>query len=173
MVYVSINLGGNLTCSVKFKRKYKPISCAARNTTWTPIDSCTKYFVRHRPTTLQKSRILFGTTPISFSNMYKPGGTAHIVGTGDITGRIIHQESDKWGRWVSLTFRGQALISLTVVSAYQVVGKPTNPGCITAASQQQSLLLQSEDATSNPRTAFRQDLLTFLRMQRAKDTRYY
>ncbi len=116
----------------------------------------------------QKSRILFGTTPISFSNMYKPGGT-HIVSTGDITGQIIHQESDKWGRWVSQTFRGQALISsLTVVSAYQVVGKPTNPGCITAASQQQSLLLQSEDATSNPRTAFRRDMLTFLKMQRAK-----
>jgi hypothetical protein len=58
----------------------------------------------------QKSRMRFGTTPISFANMYKPGGT-HIISTGDITGQITHQESDKWGRWVSQTFRGQEHIA--------------------------------------------------------------
>jgi exonuclease III len=115
----------------------------------------------------KKSRMQFGTTPISFASMYKPDGT-HMISQGDITGRIIHQESDKWGRWVSQTFRGQAERSITIISAYQVVGKPTIPGCITAASQQQSLLLQSQDVTSNPRTAFRRDLLQFLKSSIAK-----
>jgi hypothetical protein len=49
-----------------------------------------------------------------------------------------------------------------------VVGKPVNRVCITAASQQQSLLLQSQDVTSNPRTAFRRDLLTYLKLQQLK-----
>jgi exonuclease III len=111
-----------------------------------------------------KSRIVFGTTPISFASMYKPGGT-HIISTGDITGRIKHQESDKWGRWVSQTFQGKAHISITVISAYQVVGKPTVQGSITAASQQQSLLLQNQDDTANPRIAFRRDLMLYLKSQ--------
>jgi hypothetical protein len=44
-----------------------------------------------------KSRMVFGTTPISFASMYKPDGT-HIISTGNITGRIQQQDSDKWGR---------------------------------------------------------------------------
>jgi hypothetical protein len=115
----------------------------------------------------RKTRVLFGTTAISFTNMYKSGGT-YILSTGNITGRIIHQESDKCRWWVSQTFRGHAQIKITVITAYQEVGEPVNCGCITTASQQQSLLLQSQVVTSNQRTAFRRDLLTYLELQQLK-----
>ena len=45
------------------------------------------------------------------------------------------------------------------------MGKPTVSGSITVASQQQSLLLQNQDATTNPRTAFRRDLLEYIKTQ--------
>jgi hypothetical protein len=39
-----------------------------------------------------------------------------------------------------------------------VVNKPITIGCITAAAQQQSLLIQANDGLKNPRSAFRRDL---------------
>jgi exonuclease III len=109
----------------------------------------------------RRSRIIFGTTPILFANPYKPGGT-FIVSAGDITGRIRHQETDKWGRWVSQTLQGREGLLITVISAYQVVSKEITPGSITSASQQQSLLMSANDTTANPRTAFRRDLTHYI-----------
>lgn len=108
-----------------------------------------------------RSKLIFGTTPISFTSMYKPGGT-FMLSSGDITGRVLHQAQDKWGRWVSQTYQGKHGMNIMVISAYQVVGKPAKPGCITTASQQQSLLLQAQDVFTNPRTAFRRDLHQYL-----------
>ncbi len=85
-----------------------------------------------------------------------------MVGAGDVTGRIIHQEKDKWGRWVSQTLQGRAGIKVTIILAYQVVGTTIAPGSITAALQQQTLLLQDQDITLNPRTAFRRDLNEYI-----------
>jgi exonuclease III len=97
----------------------------------------------------RRSKIIFGTTPLSFHSPYKPGGT-FMVSAGDVSGRIVHQEKDKWGRWVSQTLQGRAGIKVTIISAYQVVGTTITPGSITAASQQQTLLLQDQDITLNP-----------------------
>jgi exonuclease III len=110
----------------------------------------------------RRSRVVFGATPIPFTNNYKPGGT-FIVSAGDVTGRIKHQEPDKWGRWVSQTLQGKGGKFVTIISAYQVVSTAIVPGSITAASQQQSLLLAAQDSTINPRTAFRRDLSVYIR----------
>ena len=104
-----------------------------------------------------RSRVTFATTPIAFPKQYKPGGTFMLT-VGDLTGRVIEQHADKWGRWVSHTFKGRGTTIVTIYSAYQVVNKPIALGCITTASQQQSLLLQEQDKLTNPRSAFRRDL---------------
>jgi hypothetical protein len=61
-----------------------------------------------------RSRLISGTTPISFETNYKPGGSM-IVSMGDITGRIVVQSHDKWGRWTSQTLRGISGVNLTVI----------------------------------------------------------
>ena len=104
-----------------------------------------------------RSRLTFGTTPIAFSKYYKPGGTFMIT-AGDLTGRVIAQKHDKWGRWVSQLYQGRASTKIVIYSAYQVVAKIVKLGSISTASQQQSLLLQAQDPLNNPRSAFRRDL---------------
>ncbi len=54
----------------------------------------------------RRSRVIFGTTPIPFTNSYKPGGT-FMLSAGDVTGRMKLQNKDKWGRWVSQTLQGR------------------------------------------------------------------
>ena len=95
-----------------------------------------------------------GTTPIPFSTNYKPGGTMNIA-IGDMTGRIITQTHDHWGRWTSQTFRGSGNTNVTVISAYQVVSDNPHTGLTTATAQQQSLLIQY---SLTPRKAFKRDL---------------
>ena len=85
-----------------------------------------------------------------------------MVSTGDITGRIIGQSYDKWGRWTSQTFRGAGNRNVTIISAYQVVTDNPHTGLITVTSQQQSILVQSNDSVT-PRMAFKRDLRKFLR----------
>jgi hypothetical protein len=96
-----------------------------------------------------------------FHSHYKPGGT-FLVTVGNISGRILHQKSDKWGRWVSQEFSGKDGARVVVISAYQPVAKHGQEGNLTVAAQQKSLLLQTQDTTDNPRTAFRRDLFYLL-----------
>ncbi|KAI2511569.1 hypothetical protein MHU86_2823 [Fragilaria crotonensis] len=70
---------------------------------------------------------------------------------------------DRWGRWVIQEFSGRAGIKLIIVSAYQPVDRRGHEGNLTVASQHRSLLLQTQDALNNPRSAFRRDLLETLR----------
>ena len=81
-----------------------------------------------------------------------------MVTAGNISGRLIQEDKDQWGRWVSHTYQGRGNLKITMFSAYQVVGKEIKPGTITSASQQHSLLLQQNDTVRNPRDAFRRDL---------------
>ena len=62
----------------------------------------------------------------------------------------------------SQTFQGQAGVTITMISAYQVVTDSPGKGLITAASQQQSFLIQEQDPVISPRQAFRRDLQRFL-----------
>jgi exonuclease III len=44
----------------------------------------------------QQPKATFGTTPITFNNMYKPGGT-FMVTAGDLSGRLLQTDHNKWG----------------------------------------------------------------------------
>jgi exonuclease III len=113
----------------------------------------------------ERSRLTMGSTPISFSGQYKPGGTL-ILSTGAITGRIHLKGTDKWGRWSYHTLLGLNGRTFTVISAYQPIAmNHDNRGSYTISAQQRCLLLQSKDQFDNPRKAFRRDLQLFLKSQ--------
>jgi exonuclease III len=116
----------------------------------------------------ERNRLAIGTSPIPFKTTFKPGGTM-VMAVGSITGRVIKQERDKWGRWTSQIFQGQGGRSLAVISVYQPVAKSGKVGRITVTAQQESLLLQSNDTVHNPRVAFRRDLSTWIADYRTKD----
>jgi exonuclease III len=106
----------------------------------------------------ERDRIVASTTPIPFHTTYKPGGTMALA-VGSLTGRIIKQIRDKWGRWVCQEFRGCGVRKVVIISAYQpVLNNSKTTGKITVVSQQKSLQLQDNDETSHPRTAFRREL---------------
>ncbi|KAI2507029.1 hypothetical protein MHU86_7414 [Fragilaria crotonensis] len=105
-----------------------------------------------------RTKFIAGTTPIPFRTHYKPGGT-FLLTIGSLSGRIIRQTQDRWGRWVVQECVGRSGTKLVIASAYQPVDKRGQDGNLTVAGQQRSLLLQSQDALGNPRSAFRRDLL--------------
>ena len=110
-----------------------------------------------------RSKIQFGTTPIPFSTLYKPGGT-FLAALNHTTGRVAFQSADKWGRWSSQTLRGKHERKITVISVYQVVVDSPGSGLTTAAAQQRALLIDAEDRLSDPRQAFIRDLHAFLQL---------
>jgi hypothetical protein len=110
----------------------------------------------------QRSRISFSNSPLPFSGFYKPGGTLSMT-LNHLTGRVVQQTEDKWGRWVSQTLQGRNGRCLTIINVYQVVNKHITAGSISVAAQQRSLLIQSNDTTHNLITAFRRDLGTEVR----------
>ena len=110
----------------------------------------------------ERTRLAFGTTPITFTTTYKPGGT-FIMSSGSFSGRMTKQVQDPLGRWVLQEFVGQQGKLLVVVSAYQTVDKRGDQGALTIAAQQSSLLPLAKDSVTNPRTAFRRDLVQAMR----------
>jgi hypothetical protein len=66
-------------------------------------------------------RLVLGTTPITFVKAYKPGGTMALT-TGSLTGRVVTQTRDKWGRWVVQEFQGRHQRRLVIFS---VLSLPT------------------------------------------------
>ena len=113
----------------------------------------------------QRSKINIANTPIAFRNIYKPGGT-FMMTMGHATGRVKSTYQDKWGRWVSQIFQGRAGQVITIISAYQVVTDTPGKGLTTAASQQQSFLIQAQDPVIAPRIAFRRDLGQYLQQRK-------
>ena len=85
------------------------------------------------------------------------------MSVGDITSRMSERFQEKWGRWTSQTFRGRDGNALTVISAYQVVTDNPARGTTTAAAQQYSLLLHTNDKLKAPRAAFRRDLTAYVK----------
>ena len=115
----------------------------------------------------QRSRLIMGSTPTPFATMYKPGGTM-VLSTGNITGRVIASDMDPWGRWTSQTYRGLNQMRITIISAYQVGQDDPKKGAVTAATQQRSLLLLANDPVSDPRTAFKRDLSSYIQACKSK-----
>ena len=148
------NRGGQFDtfCSIH-KEIQADISCGQEHkldTTQMPIRSILYATAKQH---WNRSRMMFGTSPIPFTSHYKPGGT-FVFTTGSITGRVRKQHRDKWGRWVSQEFSGRNSSTIIVISAYQPVEKTGKEGTNSVASQHRSLLLQSGDTTDNLRTAF-------------------
>jgi exonuclease III len=143
-------------CSLIKETQADILCCQEHNidTTNTQAKAILHTTVRHHR---QRSCLTYRNSPIPFHSFYKPGGTMTIT-VNNLTGRVVEQTSDKWGRWVAQTYQGPNGKRLIVFNAYQVVQKPIQPGKITVASQQHSLLIQAADPTTNPRTAFRRDL---------------
>ena len=115
-----------------------------------------------------RNRIAISTTPITFEAAYKPGGTM-IMTVENLTGRVVDQVRDKWGRWTIQVFTGKGKTKVVIVSAYQPVDNTSGVGKTTVAAQQQSLLIMAKDPTTNPRTAFRRDLLATLQEYRKQE----
>ena len=109
----------------------------------------------------KKSKLHFGSTPFTFANMYKPGGTM-LAALNHTSGRVVSHTVDKWGRWTAQTLRGKHDRKITIVNVYQVVPDTPGSGKVTSATQQRSLLLDSEDRLSDPREAFLRDLNAYL-----------
>ena len=109
-----------------------------------------------------RNRLVMGTSPITFDNAYKPGGTL-ILTVDSLTGRVVKQDRDKWGRWVIQEFIGRGNRRLVLFSVYQPVDKTSQPGRVTVAAQQVSLLCLSQDPVKNPRRAFCRDLFKALK----------
>ncbi|KAI2490869.1 hypothetical protein MHU86_23692 [Fragilaria crotonensis] len=109
----------------------------------------------------ERNRMVMGTTPITVETPYKPGGTL-IATVGSLMGRVVQQGRDKWGRWVFQEFIGKGNRRVVLFSAYQPVEKHSQPGKITVAAQQKSLLCMTQDPIQNPRSAFRRDLFNVL-----------
>ena len=118
------------------------------------FDTAGQHWARHR--------IAIGTSPIPFETPFKPGGTM-IMTVDSLTGRLCKQDKDKWGRWTTQIFQGQAGRHLAIMSVYQPIVKGGAAGKITVAAQQTSLLMQSGDKVKNPRVAFRRDLVVQLK----------
>ena len=109
----------------------------------------------------ERSKITFATTPIQFTSTYKPGGS-FLITTQHLTSRVTQQLRDKWGRWTIQEYQGHNGCKLVIISAYQVVSKRNKNGLITAAAQQQSLLLTEGDKIQDPCAAFSRDILVML-----------
>jgi hypothetical protein len=75
-------------------------------------ETATKHWERHR--------LVIGTSPITFSNVYKPGGTM-IVTVDSMMGRVVKQDRDRWGCWVIQEFIGRGNRRLALFSVYQPV----------------------------------------------------
>jgi hypothetical protein len=89
-----------------------------------------------------RSKFHFGSTPIQFAKMYKPGGTL-LASLNHTTGRVISHSIDKWGRWTAQTLRGKHDRRITIVNVYQVVNDTPGSEIVTSATQQRQLTVGS------------------------------
>ena len=144
---------------VRLSTKFKPTYFVAKSTIWTPIAPKLdrSYIKQHALIGGSNRASCLGPTPLHSPDSYKPGGT-FMISSGDLTGRVIAQKHEKWGRWVSQVYQGKGSTKKLLYSAFQIVAKDVKLGCITTASQQQSLLIQANDPNTNPRSAFWRDI---------------
>ena len=83
-------------------------------------------------------RVEFSSSSVSLQNEYKPGGSL-IYATGNESGRVIAQGSDRLGRWSWLRLKGKGR-TIRLITAYQVCKKPTNKTGYAAYHQHDSVL---------------------------------
>jgi hypothetical protein len=102
------------------------------------------------------------SSKLQIVSTYKPGGTV-IIAQGDATGRVISQDSNKYGRWSYLHLQGHDDKVITYITAYQVCKNPTNTQGITAFHQQATAFSREKRKNTNPRHKFRHNLIKFIK----------
>jgi hypothetical protein len=110
---------------------------------------------RHR---WQWNCLTVSSTPVRFAKSNKTGGVM-MISVNSLSSWMVKMSEDKWGRWTSQRYQGKHSIHVTILSVYQVVDSTAAlQGNLTASSQQQALLVEANDNTTNPRQAFCRDL---------------
>lgn len=109
-------------------------------------------------------RTVVGSTPISQNRQYKPGGVMAMT-MGPVSGRVMKTHKDKFGRWVSMTFRRRHDVPLTIICTYQVVD--VNPEAVGAETYAAQLRASYDHANrpnpNNIRQHHCQDLLAYVK----------
>jgi hypothetical protein len=91
------------------------------------------------------------------------GGTG-VIATKTTIGQITKNGlgGDAMGRWSYIHLKRHQKPPVTIISIYQVCINPTNPIGSTAWHQQRRALDQANRSTTHPRTAFIDDLISFI-----------
>ena len=82
--------------------------------------------------------------------------------TGLLVSRVCTVISDDLGRWTGFELLGRDGKSLIVLCAYQVCQKGGRQGCLTAFSQQYTILRRKGVDRPDPRRQFIKDLIDLL-----------
>jgi hypothetical protein len=115
----------------------------------------------------QQHKIELGSSELHTVSNYKPGETT-IIAQGDATGRIIYQDSDKYGRWSYFHLQGQNDTIITYISVYKVCKKPTNAQGIASYHQQETAFRIERRPNANPQHNFREDIIKFIQSQQTR-----
>ena len=112
-------------------------------------------------------RIVTSCSSVRAAHQYLPGGTATLI-TGNLTGRIVHTESDKdLGRWNHVRIRGNQGVFVSIITAYMVCKSSISTTGPTTAFRQQYSILRARGITNpNPRQQFITDFQEFIQEQR-------
>ena len=113
-----------------------------------------------RRTGIREYHFITSESEVPFESRKKPGGTFCITGPRMKT-RIKERILDHMGRWAGCIYQLKKL-QFALISVYQTV-ENTHHGPTSIHSQQVAILIK-EGRTISPRQAFKQDLMTTIKM---------
>eukprot|EP00957_Ditylum_brightwellii_P193842 14760753-Ditylum_brightwellii.AAC.1 len=125
--------------------------------------STTKAIHKNARKVFNQCKIVSASSSIPIENYYKPGGTTSII-QGNLTARVVEQDSDPYGQWVLTKFAARNGKFITVIAAYQPC-KVTKKQGVTMYHQQVALLKQDGHDIC-PCRAFILNLIKLLRSRR-------
>jgi hypothetical protein len=123
-----------------------------------------------KQTTNEKTSLQINSSASQINQRYLPGGTATLL-VGNTVGRVEPngKGGDSLGRWSYVHLRRKQLKPVTIITIYQVNKQPTNAIGNTAWHQQRLALDAHGHHDTHPRTAFINDLITFINSLRQQD----
>jgi len=116
-----------------------------------------------RNTTKEKTTLQINSSNSKTTQRFLPGGTATLL-IGNTVGRVepSGRGGDSLGRWSYIHMRRKQMKPVTIVTIYQVNKQPTNTIGNTAWHQQRLALDAQGQHDIHPRTAFINDMITFI-----------
>ena len=108
-------LGGQLDelCQIINKVQAKNVFCGQEHSLDSDNTQFDRFFIKQPANIGNVHESLLGPRPFSKSKQHEPGGT-FLITANDLTGRVIAQKQDKWGRWVSQVYQGRGSIKIVV-----------------------------------------------------------